>query len=167
MKKYINLLLIALISLTACSKKEYNGSDREVFEEGTKLFKEQKFPMAVIQYEKITKDFPKSDYYPKSLMELGTIYNAKLITTLSKEDNLHKAVYYFKKVYNEFPVSTHAEQAVFLTGFIYANEFKNLDSARITYNLFLEKFPNSQFAASVKAELQNLGKSPDQVIDKK
>ena len=165
MKKYINLCLFFLIVLTACSSKD--NKDKDIFEEGSKQFKARNFPMAVTQFEKIVKEYPKSDYYPKSLMELGTIYNAKLINTMDNAANSKKAVYYFRRVYNEFPVSTHAEQALFLTGFVYANELKNQDSAKITYSLFLEKFPNSQFANSVKAELNNMGKSPDQIVDKK
>jgi outer membrane protein assembly factor BamD (BamD/ComL family) len=166
MKKIINLCLITLFILTGC-KSNSDNKDKEIFEEASQMFKDQKFPMAVVQFEKIVKEYPKGDYYPKSLFELGKIYNAKLITTLDGKINLERAVYYFKKLYNEFPASTYAEQALFLTGFLYANELKYLDSAKITYNTFLEKFPNSQFVKSVKSELENMGKSPEEIINKK
>jgi outer membrane protein assembly factor BamD (BamD/ComL family) len=165
MKKIINLCLISLFVITACSSNDNN--DKSVFEEASQLLKDQKYPMAVVQFEKIVKEYPKSDYYPKSLMELGNIYNAKLINTIDGPSNSRKAVYYFHKVYNEFPVSTHGEQALFLTGFIYANELKNIDSARISYTLFLEKYPESKLITSVKSELDNLGKTPEEIIDKK
>ncbi len=165
MKKYINILLISIFAFTACSKSD--NQDKTIFDEASKLLKEQNYPKAVMEFEKIVKDYKDGDYYVKSLMELGNIYNAKLISTISPEENSRKAVLYFKKVYTDFPVSTHGEQAMFLTGFIYANELKNLDSAKISYTLFLEKYPTSQFAASVKAELTNMGKSPEEIIDNK
>ncbi len=165
MKRLIYLGLIGLFLVTACSKKD--TKDQTLFDEAQKQMKEENYPMAMVKYLSIVKDYPKGDYYAKSLMELGNIYNAKLITTMSPAENEHMAIYYYKKVFNEFPVSTHAEQALFLTGFIYANELKDQDSAKINYNLFLEKYPNSQLASSVKGELQNIGKTPDDVIDKK
>lgn len=162
MKKIIYLGLVLIFAITGC--KSSSNNDQAIFDEANQLLKDLKYPMAVVQFEKLVKEFPKSDYYPKACMELGNIYNAKLITTMSPEANSRKAVYYYNKIYKEFPVSTHAEQALFLTGFIYANELKNMDSAKTSYNLFLEKFPNSQMASSVKAELQNLGKAPEEII---
>lgn len=165
MKKLINFCVIFLSIITACSSNDNN--DKSIFEEANQLLKDQKYPMAVVRFEKIVKEYPKSDYYPKSLMELGNIYNAKLINTMDGLSNSRKAVYYFHKVYNEFSVSTHGEQALFLTGFIYANELKDTDSARISYSLFLEKYPESKLVTSVKSELNNLGKTPEEIIDKK
>lgn len=166
MRRIINISLIILFALTAC-KTNYENKDKEIFEEADKLLKEQKFPMAVVQFEKIVSEYPKGDYYPKSLFELGKIYNAKLISTMDAKANCEKAVYYFRKLYNEYPASTYAEQALFLTGFLYANELKYLDSAKTTYNSFLEKFPQSQFVTSVKAELENMGKTPEEILNQK
>lgn len=165
MKKLIYLCLILLFVISACSSND--NKDQSIFDEGAKQLKEQNYPMAVVQFEKIVKEYPKSDYYPRSMMELGNIYNAKLISTMGPADNSRMAIKYYRKLYTEFPVSTHGEQAMFLTGFIYANELKNADSAKISYNMFLEKYPNSQYVKSVKAELTNMGKSPEEIIDKK
>jgi outer membrane protein assembly factor BamD (BamD/ComL family) len=164
MKRVIYPCLVLFLFLTACSK---DNKDSAIFEEGQKELKSENYPMAVVKFEQIVKEYPKSDFYPRSLMELGNIYNAKLISTMGPADNSRKAIYYFKKLYTEFPVSTHGEQAMFLTGFIYANELKNQDSAKISYELFLNKYPNSQFSTSVKAELNNMGKTPEDIIDKK
>lgn len=97
MKKLIYLSLITLFVITGC-KTNYENKDKEVFEEASQFLKDQSYPMAVVKFEKIIKEFPKGDYYPKSLFELGKIYNAKLITTIDNKANCEKAVYYLKKI---------------------------------------------------------------------
>ena len=55
---------------------------------------------------------------------------------------------------------------MFSTGFIYANNLNQVDSARAAYTLFLEKYPQSELAASAKGELENLGRTPEEIIGK-
>jgi hypothetical protein len=45
-----------------------------------------------------------------------------------------------------------------MIGYRYANDIKDLNSAKKYYEDFLAKWPNHELAASVKWELNNLGK---------
>jgi TolA-binding protein len=53
-----------------------------------------------------------------------------------------------------------------MLGFIYANELNNYEKAKIYYQKFLERYPNSELAISAKFELENLGRKPEEIIKK-
>ena len=50
-----------------------------------------------------------------------------------------------------------------MIGYNYANNLNDLKSAEIEYKIFLEKFQTHELAISVKFELENLGKSIDEI----
>ena len=54
-----------------------------------------------------------------------------------------------------------------MAGFILANDLKDFENAKQTYNLYLEKFPNGQLADDARVELENLGKSPEEILKEK
>jgi hypothetical protein len=53
---------------------------------------------------------------------------------------------------------------MFLIGYLYNNELHHLDSAAAAYRRFLEKYPNHEMALSAQFELDNLGKSPEELL---
>jgi hypothetical protein len=54
---------------------------------------------------------------------------------------------------------------LFLSGFIYNNDLRQLDSAKIVYETFLKKYPDHELAASARFELETLGKDPSQTLN--
>lgn len=70
----------------------------------------------------------------------------------------------FNRILKEYPDFEKAPQALFLKAFTYENYLMNLDSARVSYTLFLEKYPNHNFANDAQVSLNNLGKSPEEII---
>ncbi|MBI3005149.1 MAG: hypothetical protein HYY49_06990 [Ignavibacteriales bacterium] len=67
----------------------------------------------------------------------------------------------------KFPDHATCSNALFLTGFIYNNELKIYDSAKIAYQEFLKRFPASPLVGDAKFELENLGKDPAEIIKEK
>lgn len=63
-----------------------------------------------------------------------------------------------QQLQREYPDHDRAENAFFLVGYTYAEHLKDYDAAKSIYSAFLEKYPNSDLAASVKFELENMGK---------
>ena len=90
-----------------------------------------------------------------------------MVTNLSDKESFKKAEETFREVYNKYPDDSKAPMALFLSGFILANDLKNFESATSTYNLFLEKYPKHELATSAREELQNMGLSPDQILQNK
>jgi len=155
------LLIILGITILGCSGK----NEDEMYNAGKKLVETNKIVEAVKQYEDLLKEFPESKHKEFVLFELGKIYQSKTIKSNSAEINLNNAVKYFTELYTEFPNSNNSPSALFMTGFIYANELQKLDSAKIKYQEFLKKYPNHELAVSVKYELDNLGLSPEQILE--
>ena len=53
-----------------------------------------------------------------------------------------------------------------MCGYIQANDIKDYKAATETYKLFLEKYPETEFAASAKAEIDNMGIAPEDILKK-
>jgi len=159
MKSIIALLTLLLI--VGCSTKK---SDKELFDEGQKNLKEDKIPEAVMAFEELVNNHSDSELNPEALSQLGSLYQNKLIKSLSERENLEKAISIFKKLHDEYPTSSYAPSGLFMAGFIYANELKNYKEAEALYKQFLSEYPNDDLAPSAQAELDNLGLSPEEIL---
>ena len=63
-----------------------------------------------------------------------------------------------------YEVITEAPKALFMIGFIQANELFQYAEAKRTFNSFIETYPKHELAYSAEMELQNIGKSPEEVF---
>jgi outer membrane assembly lipoprotein YfiO len=153
------IILLILLSINGCANK----SDSQLYTEGKEAEARKDFLSAAESYEEVVERFKTGAYAESSLSRLAYMYNNDI-------KDKQKALEAYKKFYRTFPSSSQAPTMLFLSAFIYNNEFNNepamLDSARREYELFLEKYPEHELASSAKFELENLGKSPDELIMK-
>ena len=75
-----------------------------------------------------------------------------------------EAIRHLTRLYDEFPRYEKRAYGLFLLGFVQENYSGNLDEAKRIYELFLTEFPNHEMADDAKASIENLGKSPEQII---
>lgn len=164
MKKY-NKIIIIIISflLFDCS----STSDKEYFDSANQKIKEGNYTEALVDFETLVKEYPESGYAAKSLFEIGKMYHGKIIKNLSGVESLRKAIFYYREVYMKYGKEPEAPNALFMIAFLQANELQELDSAKISYELFIEKFPYHELIASAKAEVQNLGVPPEEFLKNK
>ena len=78
--------------------------------------------------------------------------------------NPEKAESYYEELIRIHPDSEYSPGALFMIGYVNANELKNYEKAKRIYFEFLEKYPNNELVSSVNFELENIGKSPDQLV---
>ncbi|MCB0748123.1 MAG: tetratricopeptide repeat protein [Ignavibacteriales bacterium] len=163
--KSIKFVAIAIFSviLTFCSNKNEN----QVFTEAQNLIASEKYDEAVIKFEEVVNEFPKSAKADSSLFEVAKLYQGQVIKNLRPKESLKKAVETYKKVFADYPNSKLAESSIFMAGFILANELKEFKEAGKMYNLYIQKYPNGELADDAKIELQNLGKSPEEILSHK
>jgi pentatricopeptide repeat protein len=155
------IALLSLLLIVGCSTKK---SDKELFDEAQKNLKEDKIPEAVMAFEELITDHDDSELTPEALSQLGSLYQNKLIKSLSERENLEKAISIFKKLHDEYPTSSYAPSGLFMAGFVYANELQNYKEAEALYKQFLSEYPDDDLAPSAQAELDNLGLSPEEIL---
>lgn len=159
--KRITAVFFITIFLIGCS----SNKDKEMFESASELYKAKNFSAAVTEYEKLIKEYPNSQYAEDSYFALAGIFQMNKIDNLKRVQSAQKAIEYYQQFYNQFSDSENAPKALFMIGFMRANDLNEYDSARLAYNEFLKKFPEHELAPSVKMELDNLGLTPDQIIE--
>lgn len=129
------------------------------------FLQEQKFDEAVKLYEKIAADFPKSALASEALFEAAKLYQSKSIPGMSDNAAYEKAVESYTSVYEKYPDSPEAPLAMFMTGFLYANEMKQYQAAKTAFEKFLKQYPEHEMAESARLEIQNMGKSPEELLN--
>jgi outer membrane protein assembly factor BamD (BamD/ComL family) len=115
------------------------------------------FQPSIDAYEKVIAGYPGTDQAERALSVLATIRNND-----TREPEL--AIEAYQRYLAAFPDGPQAPTSMFLIGYLYNNELHNTDSAAAAYRRFLEKFPQHEMATSAQFELQNLGKSPDDLL---
>jgi TolA-binding protein len=153
MKIVSHALVIVALFLTSCSKppaEEYMKKAEEAEKGG-------QWSVALEEYQKLVKDHPADVLTETALFNIAAIQHNNL-------QNFQAAVDAYKAFVVRYPDGKKTPTAVFLIGFLFHNELKNLDSAKSYYQQFLSKYPDNEMATSAQFELQNLGKSPDEIL---
>jgi TolA-binding protein len=128
---------------------------------------QNKITEVISNYEAIVDNYSSSSQAPEALFQIATLYQNKMVKDMPDQEAYTKAEKTFREVFDKYPGDEKAPMALFLSGFILANDLKNFEEATSTYNLFLQKYPDHQLAASAREELNNMGLSPDQILKKK
>lgn len=103
-------------------------------------------------YAKNNPDDPKT---PEYLFKAG-----RIATTLRQGK---QAVDYFQRAYS-YPNFEKAPDALFLQGFVYESVMNDTTNAKRVYEEVMAKYPDTQFAQDAKASIDNLGKTPEELI---
>jgi TolA-binding protein len=155
MKAASHVIVILILVLAGCGKppaEEYMKKAAEAEKGGL-------WAVALEQYQNLAKDHPSSVLTETALFNIAAIQHNNM-------QNFQGAIDGYKRFVEKYPDAKKAPTAMFLIGFLYNNELKNLDSARVFYQRFLLKYPDSEMATSAQFELENLGKSPDEILPK-
>ena len=82
---------------------------------------------------------------------------------LQREGKYDEAIRMYDNLIVKYPKSTYGPQAQFMIGFIYANELKDLDKAKVAYEKFLKVYPEHEMAKDARWELEHLGQDIDDI----
>ena len=107
-------------------------------------------------YVAYSERFNNREYADEYLFKAGEIAMGQEMTV--------DAIRYLTCLYDEFPRYDKRAYGLFLLGFVQENLSGNLDEAKRVYELFLTEFPNHEMADDAKASIENLGKSPEEII---
>ncbi len=101
--------------------------------------------------------------YPNDTLGAAYLFKAADFYRYMQQPLNSIAVY--EKIYERYPTIAKHPFALFLQGFIYENEVGNPHAAKVMYEKFLDKYPNHIMAKDVRTTLDNLGKTPEQLVE--
>jgi len=159
----ITSVLIIFLFISGCSKK----TDEQYLNEAKTSVSNNNISEAVTAYQKLIEEYPNSPKAPEAVFQLATLYQNKMIKNIPQNQSLQKAISLFRSIFDKYPQSELAPKALFMSGFIQANDLKSYNEATASFTLFLQKFPNNELASSAKEELDNMGLTPEEILQKK
>jgi len=159
MKNVLKSILIVLISvvIVSCQKQREEGLYKTALEE----IKNGNNQAAIENLEKLVENNPYSEFAPAAFFTLAYLYQSMEGDSIQKMNNYLKAVEYYTELIEKFPNNEKTPEAIFMAGFICAENLKDFERAKYFYKKFLKAYPDHELSFSVKAELDNLGKSPE------
>lgn len=162
MKKNITVACIAL-ALSACAfsaKKKaeaISALELSISESARKNIADTtKVKELLADYDYYIAHYPKDSLTPVYLMRSADFDRAIGLPEV--------AIANYHRVYMEYPQYPKANMALFLEGFTNENDAHDLDKARSSYQLYLQKYPDSKMARDVKFLLDHLGMTPEQIM---
>lgn len=103
-----------------------------------------------------------ADKYPEDSMAVENLFKgAEFYLTLGEGQ---KSIDLYDRVMTEYPDFRKIPECLFLKGYVYENYLGELEDARMIYTLFLQKYPDNEFADDARISIENLGKSPEELI---
>jgi len=161
-RNYILILLVPVIMLAACSPSRNKSADQiagieaSLFSPKASGFQKEKADSLMMLYEAFVKRFPGDSLSP------SYIFKAANIAMNMNEGQ--KSLDLFDQYINKYPDKPKAEVSLFFKGYVYENVLRNMEKAKETYLVFIQKYPKSQFADDAQMALNNLGKSPEEMF---
>ena len=162
MKNILNSILIVIISfgMLSCQKQKEEGLYKTALEE----IKNGNTQAAIENLEKLIEKNPYSEFAPDAFFTLASLYQSMEGDSVQKINNYLKAVEYYNELIDKFPNNQKTAEAIFMAGFICAENLRDFERARHYYKRFLKNYPDHELASSVQVELENLGKSPAEIL---
>lgn len=81
-----------------------------------------------------------------------------------QKGDLRGAIALYERLIKEYPQSQHGDEAQFMIAFVYEEYLEEPDLARSAYQLVIDRYPNSELAASAKQLLPHVGRNPEEWV---
>ncbi|MFZ1731344.1 MAG: tetratricopeptide repeat protein [Bacteroidota bacterium] len=154
MIKSFILIISTTMLLIACSGQDASDLMKQADDLGSK----GKTAEALALYEQIAKDFADTPEAPDAMIHCARIY-------INEQKDPVKAATTYELVAEKYPQSEYGHRALFAAAYTYANDIGNLERGREAYEKYLKQYPDSSMASTAKFELDNLGKSPEELLE--
>ena len=154
--------VLVFVVITSCKPSADNARAKVIAME-KQYSSDPQFYNNKVKTEELLKAY--TDFSEKYESDTATphfLFNAANIAMNTGKADL--AIQLFKKNSDQGTGNKYAATSLFLTGFVYENIKKDLHKAKLAYSDFLAKYPKHALAASAQSSIDNLGKSPEQLI---
>jgi len=155
-KKLTVLFLSSLMVMLATCSKDKVKTAAEYWDLGRESFNNRKYAESIDYYQKLVKRFPEDTLAIRAFFSVAEIYKNNL-------KDYQKSIETYKQIITQYPDDPKTPNASFMIGYIYANDLKDLEKARTSYEEFMKNYPDHMLVSSAKWEIENLGKSLDEI----
>ena len=162
MKKVLLSVFVVLMMLSCGEKmsvEKINELESKVFAKDAVLTAENVIQL-VDAYVLFAEQNPNDQQTPEFL------FKALDVAVGVNAEGPQKAIDIADILIEKYPDFEMTPMAMFVKGFVYENMIGDLQNAEMTYRQFIEKYPESPMVGDVKATLENLGLTPEELIRK-
>ncbi|MFC1618681.1 tol-pal system YbgF family protein [Candidatus Neomarinimicrobiota bacterium] len=142
-----------LLLIAACGVKQ---TAEQLWDSSEQALKARKYSRAIKSLETLISAYPDHAITPRAKLQIGDIY----MNNMNKIDNSLEA---YGEAAENYPNTEEGAKALFMVGFVNANHLQDLGAAEDAYLDFLHRYPNHELIPSVRFELENLGRSIDEI----
>jgi len=156
------LMLMMVIAIAACTPAIEKDADRikntedELFSSDEGFVDRSKALVLVDLYVEYANKYPEDSMAVENLFK-----GAEFCLNLGEGQ---RSIELYERVINDYPDFRKVPECMFLKGYVYENYLGDLEQARIIYTKFLETYPDNEFADDAAISIQNLGKTPEELI---
>ena len=148
------LLFLSISFLFSCKSEkqklaeQITANEGKLFNDSTKMLNAAVANDELAAYQKFVSRFPADTSSPGYLFKAADLAGGM--------HRPREAARMYKELISKYPDYSKLATCYFLLAFVYDNDIKQKDTAKIYYREFLEKFPTHQFAPSAKASLDQI-----------
>lgn len=162
MKKLLLPLFTVLMMLSCGDKvslKKINRLESKVFAKNANVTKENVIQLvdAYVLYAEQNPDDVKSPDFLFKALDVAVGVNA---------EGPQKAIDVANVLIEKYPDFEMTPMALYIKGYVYENMLGDLNNAEFAYRQFVDRYPDDPMAEDVKATIENLGLSPEELIRK-
>lgn len=167
MNKLSIFIIVLSVAISACNngvnKQEQIELSDKIQELEPKLMDSNTYAIDYQVAKELVPAYVKyANTYPKDSLAPDYLYKAAEISQGLGHGNL--SVQYYEKFLANYPDNKRANIALFQMAFVYENVVQNKELAVKYYTEFLEKYPNHELAPSAQVSIDNIDKSPEDLI---
>ena len=161
MKKFLGTLLILLVIVSCTDMKvkdleDINAMEKNLFDSLTLTPNIAKADSLVNAYLAFAKKYPQDSNTVNFLFKAAEIK--------SNIGNPAESITILEGIINNYGDHKLIPTVMHYEGFLYEERIQDTAKAHEVYQKLIDKYPNSELAESAKACIQNLGKTPEEII---
>ena len=161
-KKIVFFAIIGIV-FVSCAGSPNEKALKEINKLETVLFASEEMEINRIKALQLLDSYVAyAEEFPGDTVAAGFLFKAGDIAMNMNQPG--RAVSLFMKIMSDYPAYQKLPESMFLIGFIYENQFMDYQKSAKYYKAFIKRFPDNQFAKDAQASIDNLGKTPEQLI---
>lgn len=161
MRNYFAVIFLLFIIVSCGPSKQDTVSD--IKEKEDALFNEKGGMTSLDKANELVASYIEfADQYPQDSMAAEYIFKGADISMNINQPQ--QAIDLYNRIIEDYPGFRKAPECLFLKGYVYENYFNDLEKAEAIYTEFIEKYPENDFADDARISIENLGKTPEELI---